>query len=615
LERESFQVRALEFDLSTRAADSETIPVVVSSDAVVDVADGPEILVHAREAVDLTRAPLPIIATHNGNQINVGVVENIRLEAGFMKGDARFGERREAAEYRRDVENGTIRSVSAGYRRLKGKVRSDGVLVTTRWMPFHVAMVAEPADINAGFYRALSSIPPLELTSEEVSSPAAPAAFPGKAINMAEQQAGAGASADVQVRDNGAGESSFDPVKHEKERRDAIISIAKAANVNDDSMVRHWIQSGKSWDAIGTDILKIKEERGKVTDSAAYLGLSAKETKRFSVVRAIRAIVDQNWKGAEFEAECSMAVAQRMGKQLNGQSIMVPIDIQQRTTLQVGTGSLGGYVVGTDLDSTNFIDLLRNRTLCYQLGARRLQGLVGSLAIPKQATGGSVGWIGETGTATDNNLTLSQLTLSPKHIAGFQQFSRQTMLQSTPDIENLVMSDLAGQIGVGLDLAILAGTSTDSTQPIGIRYTSGLGTANPTSGTAVTYADAIRFQSTVADSNALFTNFAYVARPAVAAIFMGKPRFTNSDTPIWDGALLDGVMVGKPAKATLQVGTGTLLGGDFGQVIVGEWGALELAVNPYQVFQSGIVGVRAMYSVDVAVRYGAAFAIGTGITG
>jgi hypothetical protein len=55
-------VRSFEFDLSTRAAeDGEAIPVVVSTDAVVDVADGPEVLVHTPDAVDLRRAPLPII--------------------------------------------------------------------------------------------------------------------------------------------------------------------------------------------------------------------------------------------------------------------------------------------------------------------------------------------------------------------------------------------------------------------------------------------------------------------------------------------------------------------------------------------------------------------------
>ena len=71
--RQAQVLRTLTFDIAARASD-DVIPVVVSSDAVVEVSDGPEILVHTAEAIDLQRAPLPIIATHRGGQINVGLV-------------------------------------------------------------------------------------------------------------------------------------------------------------------------------------------------------------------------------------------------------------------------------------------------------------------------------------------------------------------------------------------------------------------------------------------------------------------------------------------------------------------------------------------------------------
>jgi HK97 family phage major capsid protein len=246
---------------------------------------------------------------------------------------------------------------------------------------------------------------------------------------------------------------------------------------------------------------------------------------------------------------------------------------------------------------------------------RTLSGLQGSVTIPTQAASGAVGWLLESGTATENNMTVGQKTLAPKTVGGYQQISRMLLMQASPDVENLVNSDLAALIALKVDAAVLAGTSTDSSVPLGIRYTSGLGTANPTSGTAVAYTDMIRYQSTVAASNALFDGFAYVTHPGVAAVLMGKPRFTNSDTPIWGGALLDGQMVGKRAMASLQITSGTVLGGDFSQVFLGEWGTVEIETNPYANFQAGIIGVRAFYSCDVLVRYGSAFAIGTGITG
>jgi hypothetical protein len=142
-ERTNVQYRTFDFDLESRAAGEDGIPVVISTDSIVEVSDGPEILVHSPEAVDLQRAPLPIIATHRSGQVNVGIVDDIRLDGGRMRGVAYFGARTEAREYKTDVINGIIRSVSVGYARLKAKMRNDGVMVTTRWMPTHTALVAD----------------------------------------------------------------------------------------------------------------------------------------------------------------------------------------------------------------------------------------------------------------------------------------------------------------------------------------------------------------------------------------------------------------------------------------------------------------------------------------
>jgi HK97 family phage major capsid protein len=257
--------------------------------------------------------------------------------------------------------------------------------------------------------------------------------------------------------------------------------------------------------------------------------------------------------------------------------------------------------------------VLRNRSVAFRAGARPLPGLMGPVAIPRKTAAGAVGWVGEVGTATVNEMTIGQLTMQPRHIAGYQEFSRQLMQQASPEIEALITTDLADSIAVGLDAAVISGTGANT--PTGIRFQSGLGTANPTAGTNVAYADMIRFQSTVAGANAMFGSFAYLTTPTVAAILMGKSRFTNSDTPIWEGGILDGRVVGMPAYSSLQLGTGTTLAGDFSQVLVGEWGGLEIEVNPYANFQAGIVGVRGFYTADVGVRYAAAFAVGTGMTG
>jgi HK97 family phage major capsid protein len=78
--------------------------------------------------------------------------------------------------------------------------------------------------------------------------------------------------------------------------------------------------------------------------------------------------------------------------------------------------------------------------------------------------------------------------------------------------------------------------------------------------------------------------------------------------------LLDGNVDGYRGMASNQVPTADILFGDFSQVVIGEWGVLELEVNPYANFQAGIVGVRAIYTVDIGVRYPSAFSLATSVT-
>ena len=103
----------------------------------------------------------------------------------------------------------------------------------------------------------------------------------------------------------------------------------------------------------------------------------------------------------------------------------------------------------------------------------------------------------------------------------------------------------------------------------------------------------------------------YVTTPTVAAALMGRSRFANTDTPLWDGNILDGTMAGFRAMASKQMTASHLLFGSFEEVVIGEWGVLELAMNPYQSFNAGVVGIRAIYTVDVLTRYPQAFVLST----
>lgn len=606
--RANTQVREFFFDLSGRAADSDAVPVVVSTDEVVEVADGPEILVHTPDAVDLRRAPLPIIASHRGGQVNIGIVDDLHLSNGRMRGMARFGSRPEASGYRDDVFSGIIRSVSAGYARIKAMIRKDGVMVTTRWMPTHVALVAEPADVGAGFFR---SLPELELETEieaddDSSTTAEPAAAIGDTVVSNVDTAAAGANAERQTPDSAAVE------------RLRIQTISKLGEQHKIPAAEReaWINDGLSVDDVGRKILDVLAERGtrNPETSVAALGMSKKDTERYSMFKAVRAVLDKNWSKAGLEYEAHKEIAKRTNAVVNENTFYVPLEVQRRAIQQRDlsvAANGGGYLVETS--NQGFIDLLRNRSVAMAMGATRLSGLVGNVNIPKQSAAATAYWLAaETTQITESQQTLIQVPLTPKTVGAYTEISRLLLLQSSPDAEGIVMADLARVTALAVDKAALHGAG-GSGEPQGIVGASGVGSTTATSIGTNTYAKMLDFQADLATANALEGRLGYVTTPAVAQILSKYSRFASTDTPVWDGNLLNATVAGLPAMTSNQVEAGYMVFGNWASLIIGEWGVLSVEANPYANFQAGIVGVRAMYTVDVALRYGQSFSVSTSV--
>jgi HK97 family phage major capsid protein len=271
----------------------------------------------------------------------------------------------------------------------------------------------------------------------------------------------------------------------------------------------------------------------------------------------------------------------------------------------------GGYLIATDNLGGSFIDLLRNRTLLAQLGAVVLSGLQGNVTIPKQTAGGTAYWLANDGTAiTESQQTLGQLALAPKNVGAYTEVSRQLLLQSSPAIDSLVMNDLARVLGIAIDLAGFEGSGA-SGQPTGIANTAGIGSVT---GTSIDYAKVLEFQTDVAGANALAAACAYATTPAIAALLMQRMKATNTFSPLWEGSVLEGKMCGFRGASTLQLTAASMIFGDYSQVVVGEWGMLEIALNPYANFPAAISGIRAIQTVDVGVRQAGAFSRATSIT-
>jgi len=145
--------RTFEIDAGSIRGESRTVAASLSSETPVQRYDGEEVLSHKPEAVDLSRAPLPLLCSHDNAALPVGVVEDLTLANGRLKGTIRLSANQDGLW--RDIQDGILRSLSIGYRIIE-RVKTKKGFLATRWMPYECSLVAAPADNTVGIGRSIT---------------------------------------------------------------------------------------------------------------------------------------------------------------------------------------------------------------------------------------------------------------------------------------------------------------------------------------------------------------------------------------------------------------------------------------------------------------------------
>lgn len=570
--------RTIELD-RTRATD-DGVPCVLSTDVPVDRGTYVEVLEHTPAAVDLSRAPLPLIEGHDASRVNIGVVEGLKIAGGKLRGIVRFGTSARARELLADVKAGIVRGLSIGYQIHQTRTQGS-TLIATRWTPYELSAVAVPADVHAGFYRG---------------------------SNM--------------TTDTNRGEAS---------RVADLLALGREHNMLGDA--EKFIRDGAPVQAFQRHILDQWAAGSARTvpasvDAADFL--SNRERKQYSLLDAVRAQLPEYQRQGvgRFELEVSAELAKRAGKTVRG--VMVPHFALAKRDLTTATGDTykAGNLVATDLLADQFIDVLRNVSVTIGLGARVLTGLVGNVSIPRKTAGAAVQWVSEGNAPSEADLRFDQVQLSPKTAASYVEFTRKLLLQSTPSIEELVRMDLIQSIASAVDLAALAGnpdaTATPNT-PRGIIYTSGTGSvAVATNGSAPTWAHVVGLAREVAVDNAAIGSLAYVTNEKVRAKLAQTPKQSSGveGNFILTDAAPDRLFGYKlaitnavPSNRTVGGGSNLsdMIFGNWQDLILGFWSGVDVLVDPYSLSTSGGVRVTAFQDCDVAVRHAESFATVEGL--
>lgn len=595
--------------------EARTVELAFSSELPVERSFGYEVLDHTAESVRLDRLNdgAAVLVNHDPNDV-VGVVQNARIDGDKVgRATIRFGKSDRASEIYQDVQDGIRSLVSVGYRinRYEINERSDDLdeVRVTDWTPYEISLVAIPADPKVGVGRDLPEAPAVEETPIETT--------PKEVTKM-----------DTEVRNEVAPEPvapAFDEQAavskirtDEKRRCDAIRSIeAKYPGLED--AARQAIEDGDTVEAFNARALEIIGEQNSAARAASKhdgeVDLTAKERNSYSLVRLMDAISNPNdakaQQRAAFELEVSAEAVREFGSGFNCRGEFVPSSMMygERAPLLAGTTNAAAELVGTDHLASAYIDALRNASSAMAAGVTYLSGLVGNVDIPRMTAGSTSTWISaEDGDATESAPTFDQVVLSPKDLACYTEVSRRLLLQSAPSIEGIVRSDLAIAQALGIDKAVLYGTGTGG-EPTGIANQAGV-LSKTFAAAAPTYAELVDMVALVMGSNYPVSNLTWLINAAMWGGLMATPKQSSG---VEGNFILDvgtSTMVGHPYIVSEQVNDGDVILGDFSQVLMGEWGGLELNVDPYTHSLKGRIRYVTFKTVDVAVRHPEAFCIG-----
>ena len=596
--------RALTFERAQIDADARTAELAFSSETPYERWWGIEVLDNSPTAVRLGRLTSggPLLMDHDTRD-QVGVIESVRIDADRVgRAVVRFGKSARAQEVWQDVQDGIRRNVSVGYAIHKAQLveTSDSGLDTYRvtdWEPLEISLVSVPADASVGIGRSAADggeNPIQNLITEqkmpEATTPAAPidhAAIERAAVERANQDATKRAADIIAIGEMFA--------KHGGEK--------KAAEA---------LRAGKSVEQFRADMLQHMSTQPVTT---ADVGLTEQEARSFSFVRAFNALANPTDRKAQeaaaFEREASDAVAAKQGR--SAQGFFVPAEVQRRD-LNVTTATAGGNTVATNLLAASFIDRLRNKMAVTGLGAQFLTGLVGNIAIPRATGGATAYWVAESNAPNESQAAFDQVTMSPKTVGAFTDISRKLLLQSSMDVEGFVRNDLATVLALAIDLAAINGSGA-SNQPRGLLNTSGIGdVAGGTNGAAPTWANIVELESDVAIANADVGTMGYLTNAKVRGKLKTTSKVSGQNGFIWEDGMLNGytAAVSNQVPSNLTKGTSSgvasaIIFGNWADLIIGQWGTLDLMVDPYSGSTSGTVRVVALQDVDIAVRQAVSF--------
>ncbi len=328
--------------------------------------------------------------------------------------------------------------------------------------------------------------------------------------------------------------------------------------------------------------------------------------RKFSLIKAINAVANQRSLEADDLAvvEAGRNEFRAAGQTANGQ-IVLPVetrDVDGGTATDTGTTSAILATVATQgqeavaTEKVNILDPLRANMVLSAAGATYLTGLQGDISIPTY-TGSNVGWKGEVDTADNGKGEFSEIVLKPHRLTAFIDVSKQFLIQDSVGAEEMLQRDIIAALAEKLEATILGDEVATDNKPAGLFCDVTADTA------AVKYADIVDLEAQLEEAN-ISGQLAYIASPKAKATLRKTSKDSGSGRFVMEDNEIEGIKV----LSSSAVVTNGLALADWRELVIAQWGGLDLTIDPLTKAADGMVRIVINAYFDAKMRRPAAIA-------
>ena len=527
------------------------------------------------------------------------------------------------------IQEGILSHVSVGYNIYDYRIEAGNNIVVTRWEPSEISLCSVPADINSGIGRSDNFEYELDTAHEDDSLNSSNETSEEEKEGMEETRLDI-ESYDIKEtlkvdNDENGGVANIELSDGELEemlskRPDLLAKLQnkgvepETLNSNDPVESEDTRAVGDFSDADGKvnhpedmedEAEKAEQARKRELESiGSVLNVDVSEAieKGISITDFKRSLNTNNKTPNVKENKMEKSVINGLirqaaeGKPFEGARVEVPVSQLRTTSTAPATG--GALVKEVYVDS--YIDVLRANSVFAQLPIQTFSGLEGegNLVLPKLSSDFTAmfDFIDEGADSPLVDANFEKLVLKPKTFSGSVPITR-TLIKSADTAERYVQDAMVRGAGLKLEKEILGQIVT--TAPV------------ETLTAAITQGDVQGALGKLAAANVRIDEVVAIVHPTTAAILRSTIVSGNTAAKFmiegyrFEAYLCDSVRV----IESTQVEAGSIIFGDFSNVVLASWGGLTVDRDDTTLRASQGIVLRTFAYIDHAVAHEEAFLV------